>query len=290
MSSTNWSAIFESYLIPNTPAIEAEDISKQVSNEVRSSLGGAKPSTDTSPTGADGAEDEEDLGKVDDIFGTEEAQRKQGADGPSGDPNEAEDGSGEDQSLNPPDDGGMGDSETGGEDLEDGGDDGTGEAPNDPNVDPNGEGGGGEGDSGLDESVDPNLAFAEKNRIRDNLVQLYAICNGDIESIVSSLNSVEDTKTIQVLNAVLNHLRNCKDYTYKTLTTNLQTKSYDELLQRYITLKRVYDICGEMLKEHFKSDGNKKLDIKSKKPTETGSKIPGKDRIEIFGANKNMGV
>lgn len=279
----DWAGIFESYLIP---AMEADDISKEVSNEVRSSLGGAKPSTDNSPTGADDADDVEDLGKVDDIFGTEEAQQKQAADGPSGDPEqdqqdgapapaEGEDLGGENTDTGEADGGG---------DLE-GGDDG---GATDPNVEPGANDGSGE-DTGLDDSVNPELAFAEKNRIRDNLVQLYAICSGDIETIVNSLNHVDNPITIQVLNAVLNHLRNCKDYTYKTLTQNLANLEYDELLQRYITLKRVYDICGEMLKEHFKSDGKKKVDVASHRHS-TGNREPNKDRIEIFGANKNMGV
>lgn len=286
----NWASVFESYLIPTnslTPAMEADDITKQVSNEVRSSLGGAKPSTDNSPTGADGADDEEDLEKVDDIFGTEEAQRKQNADGPSGDP-EQDQAEGE----TPPEEAAAEDPAGGGDgaDMDGEGDGGDGEGATDPNVDPNGDNGEGDaGDTGLDDSVDPNLAFAQKNRIRDNLVQLYAICSGDIETIVNSLTFVDNTATIQVLNAVLNHLRNCKDYTYKTLTQNLANMEYDELLQRYITLKRVYDICGEMLKEHFKTNGKDKVDLASKRHS-TGTREPNKDRIEIFGANKNMGV
>lgn len=281
----DWASVFEAYLIP---AMEADDISKEVSNEVRSSLGGAKPSTDTSPTGADGAEDEEDLGKVDDIFGTEEAQRKQNADGPSGDP-EQDQQEGEVQ----PGEGGADltgeNPDTGEADGGDGVDDGGEGGATDPNVEPGANDDSGSGESGVDDSVDPNLAFAEKNRIRDNLVQLYAICTGDIETIVNSLSHVDDPMTIQVLNAVLNHLRNCKDYTYKTLTQNLTTLEYDELLQRYITLKRVYDICGEMLKEHFKSDGKKKIDVASKRHS-TRNREPNKDRVEIFGANKNMGI
>ena len=58
-------------------------------------------------------------------------------------------------------------------------------------------------------------------------------------------------QNVHVFNAVLNHLRNAKDYIYKTLTVNLTTLEYDELLQRYITLKRVYDICIQMLEKQF---------------------------------------
>ena len=101
----------------------------------------------------------------------------------------------------------------------------------------------------------------KKNKIRDHIVNLYSIVSGDIELITNSLSLIENSTTIQVLNTVLNHLNNCKTYCYKLLVDEAPKLEYEELLQKYITLKKVYDICGEMLKKHFKSNGKNKLDL-----------------------------
>ena len=66
------------------------------------------------------------------------------------------------------------------------------------------------------------------------------------------MNNIDTLETTQIVNSVMNHMRNIKDVLYKTLTQNITKLSYDELLQKYITLKRVYDICNEMVQRYFK--------------------------------------
>ena len=213
---------FLDFLESMTIAMEADDITTQTANEVRSAIGGA-PDTQT-----DNDDREEDLEKVDDIFGTETPQ-----DGPSGDPEQDKTEGAEElptmdepteDTLENPDEA----SNAGGEE----------EMPTE--------------ETSEDGSPNEDLLFTKKNRIRDNLIQLYTIVSGNIEIIVNSLTNINDMDTINVMNTVLSHLRNCKDYIYKTLTQNLTSLEYDELLQRYITLKRVYDICIEMMEKHFK--------------------------------------
>ena len=215
---------FLNFLEAMTIAMEADDITSQTANEVRSAIG----DTPSIQMDTDNREEEEDLNKVDDIFGTAAPEE----DGPSGNPEQ--------------------DKEEGAEDI------GTldEENPEDTTVteDPNVTGEDSqpqEEDISEDNSPNEDLLFTKKNRIRDNLVQLYTIISGDIEIIVNSISNINDMQTIQVMNAVLNHLRNCKNYIYKTLTQNLTSLEYDELLQRYITLKRVYDICIQMMEKHF---------------------------------------
>ena len=221
---------FLKFLESMSIAMEADDITSQTANEVRSAIGDTSMTQDETTT----REDEEDLNKVDDIFGTEAPE-----DGPSGDPEKdkaegAEDIGTLDEDNNPVDD------------VTDSG------VEEDPNLS-------GEDETPAEDELDEgsqndDLVFTKKNRIRDNLVQLYTIISGDIEIIVNSLTNVNDLKTAQVMNSVINHLRNCKSYIYKTLTQNLMSLDYDELLQRYITLKRVYDICIEMMEKHFEKD------------------------------------
>lgn len=221
---------FLEFLESMSIATEADDITTQTANDVRSAIGGT-PSTQSD---ADTRGDEEDLEKVDDIFGTETPDNAPSA--PTADDNM--DTPAEEDDPENTEDMPSGDGETP-------------EGETDPNLE------GGEDPTTDDQSPNDDLVFTKKNRIRDNLVQLYTIITGDIDIVVNSLTNINDSNTIQVMNSVINHLRNCKSYIYKTLTEELMSLEYDELLQRYLTLKRVYDICIEMMEQHFKKEDKK---------------------------------
>ena len=217
---------FLDFLQSMTIAMEADDITAQTANEVRSAIGGV-PSTQNEEVDR---KEVEDLEKVDDIFGTEAPK-----DDPSGDPEQDKNEGAEDiPSMEEP---------TEDENPEEGM----------PEEDPNLSESDSEDDNASNQHSD-DLVFTKKNRIRDNLTQLYTIITGNIEIIVNSLTNINDDKTVGVLNIVLNHLRNCKSYIYKTLTQNITELDYDELLQRYITLKRIYDICISMMEKHFNKE------------------------------------
>ena len=265
------SKFFENMLIP-TAAMEADDVTNEAQDGVRNAM------NNTTAT-QDGDCPEEDLTNVDGIFD----HGPSGKDNPNDQENPDEgEGNANDDPTAP------GDAPTEEEVPEEGGDEGgEGEDENaDPNVtgevDENGEDGG-EGE----EAADP-LLFAHKNRIRDNLIQLYSIFNGDIETLTASMNSIDHRPTITVVSAIINHMTNAKDYIYKTLTTDLTTLEYDELLQRYITLKRLYDICIEMLQKHFESCGNyfKKKTGHGKSRGQNRPLIPRK--ADIGSGAKNM--
>ena len=204
-------------------ALEADDITQQTQAEVRSAIGGAVPSSTQEPN------DDENLMQTDNIF----------SDPPSDDPagNPAEDQQAGAEDLPPETE------EANPEENPEGDDPNAQTDPNlegDPNQAPGGE-----------TQSEEDLLFAKKNRIRDNLIQLYTIISGDIEVLVNSITNINDRTTIQVVNNVLGHLRNSKKFLYTTLTQNLTELEYDELLQRYVTIRRVYDICIEMLKRYF---------------------------------------
>ena len=226
-------------------ATEAEDITQQTANEVRSALGGRSMATQDEDR-------KEDLMNTDDIFG----QNSQ-SDGPSGNPEQDQQDGLNDNAQNSTGGNGQNQDPNNPEEAP--------ENPEDPNASPPAE------DPNLNETPDDattgedqsdDLLFAKKNSIRDNLAQLYTVIAGDIETLVSTLSNLNDANALKVVNAVLLHLRNCKDYIYKTLTVNLTQLEYDELLRRYVTIKRVYDICIKMLETHFHD--NEKETRKSK--------------------------
>lgn len=221
-------------------ALEADDITQETQAEVRSAIGGALP-TDTQ----DSETNNEDLMQVDNIF---DKPLEESQDDPSGNPEQDQKDGANPSNL--------------GEDSQS--DDGTktnpegdaGEnAQTDPNLSEDPNGNNEDGSTGGQNEED--LLFAKKNRIRDNLIQLYTIISSDIEILVNSISTINDRSTIEVVNNVLGHLRNSKSFLYKTLTQNLTQLEYDELLQRYVTVRRVYDICIQMLRKYF--DENSKL-------------------------------
>lgn len=210
---------FADFLDSMMIALEADDITQQAQDDARSAMGGGSMRTDDNGP-------EEDITKTTDIFN--QTPEDMVGDNENNEENPEDQDTTEDQ----PD-----------ENQE------TNEAPTD---DPN-----------LQETNQPrnedDPSFARKNPIRDNLAQLYSIVSGDIELLTSSLNSMNDLPSIKVTNAVLRHLRNSKNYIYKTLTDDAADLDYEELLKRYITLKRVYDVCVKMLEIHFKDESRLQL-------------------------------
>ena len=112
--------------------------------------------------------------------------------------------------------------------------------------------GGGEGSD-----QDEELLFAKKNTVRDKLTHLYSIFTGDIDTLTNSLMYVNDDSTMKVVNAVIMHFRNAKEYIYKALSNHPEKLEYDELYRQYITMRKVYDAGIGMLNEHFKTKGGK---------------------------------
>lgn len=211
-------------------ATEADDITAQVAGDVKKTVGGT-PSTQSD---AENRSEEENLEKTDDIFDLKKDDDPSTADTSSDDTDSGSDTDTDDTS-----------GDTGGDDTTDDNSDNLEDSENTDDT------------TSMDESSSDDLVFTKKNKIRDNLVQLYTIISGNIESIEASIISINEASTIEVLNMVISNLRNCKTYIYNTLTKELKTLEYDELLRRYIVMKRVYDISIEMMESHFKK-ANKK--------------------------------
>ena len=199
-------------------AMEAEDITAATAQDTRNLLGN---NTATQENEADdGGED--NIEKTDDIFGTEEAKRARDnvESGNIENPDDTQDNTNDDTEDNTNVD-----------------EDGTGADTTDENM--------------TDPDEPPTPPFADKSKIRDHMVHLYNILGSNIETLTKSMSSIEDYRTVQTMNTILSNMRNAKDYLYKTLTEDLKTTDYSELLRKYITLKRVYEISIKMLEVHF---------------------------------------
>lgn len=201
-----------------------EDITNQVQDAVTNTLGKGTMSTGArqNPAGFDG---QRDITQTDDIFGLKEQHN------PQNDAGEVPpDGQMDVNDPNGPD-GGMGDT--------------MGEDDNISDDDLLAEG------EGVEENKPESIY--KKNKLRDSMILFYDILNNNIDLITEAMTDINDAGLLSTCNKVLANLRASKDILFEEIDTGLQVHPYEEILRKYIALRRVYDINGEMLEKHFKA-------------------------------------
>lgn len=127
----------------------------------------------------------------------------------------------------------------------------------------------GEDETNTEEDVSTDtLPYLDKSIIRDNLIQLYTIITGDLK-ILQDLTKINNSiNSIKVITMVESHFEHCRSFLYKTITKDITNLEYQELLKIYVTIKKIYDACAEMLKEQImNSEEYKKMMKKKRKST-----------------------
>lgn len=109
-----------------------------------------------------------------------------------------------------------------------------------------------------------SVSIYKKNQLRDNMILFYDILANNIELLTNSISTINDPESIEVCNKVIENLQSAKDYLFTEIKDGLSKHPYEEILRKYIALRKVYDISAEMLDKHF---GNIKvhLGIKNKR-------------------------
>lgn len=211
-----------------------EDITNQVQDAVTNTLGKGNLSTGArqNPAGFDG---QRDITQTDDIFGLKNQNN------PQNDAGEAQNDQMGMEDPNAPD-GGM-NNETG-----------EGEMSDDDLL--------AEGE-GIDENSNEPESIYKKNKLRDSMILFYDILNNNIDLITEAMADINDSTLISICNKVLDNLRVAKDVLFKEIDTGLAEKPYEVVLRKYIALRRVYDISGQMM-EQFKAH-NIKVGLKGVK-------------------------
>ena len=120
------------------------------------------------------------------------------------------------------------------------------------------------GDLGDDPSMpeEDKSIFSDKNTLKENMIYFFNIIKYTITYLEDGLGSTEDQETVRVINSVIHNLYNSKDILYKILTEEMESSSYETLVTKYITLKRIYDISCDMLEEHFSNNPNSRVKYK----------------------------
>lgn len=222
--------ILEALLIPDI-AMEADDITKKVNNILGGKDAPAENRTED--------QREEDLTQVDNIF--DDIKKDDATDNPQDNPvnddttedapqdTETEDNPGDMNDDQPMDDDSMGDD------------------PNNPE----------DGMNPEDKSI-----FSDKNTLKKNMIYFFNIIRYTINTLEESLGSSDNQETLRIMNSVIQNLYASKDILYDLITKQIEKESYEVLVTKYITIKRIYDISCDMLEEHFTNNPNARVKYK----------------------------
>lgn len=212
------------------PAME-EDITAQTQSIVDNTFG--RSSSTPSASGA-GSREKDDIGKTDDIFDLKDSSGgDDGVDDMGSDPDNS-------AASDVNDDTGAEDEEDSQENADDISNDTDGNGIDDTLEDENGN------------TTGINLKEVyQKNKLRDNMILFYNILCNNINLISDAIGNINEAKSIDVCNRVLENLREVKSHLYRDISDKLKGSSYEDLLRDYIALRRVYDISVEMLDKHF---------------------------------------
>ena len=214
-------------------AMEADDITQDTERDLQRTLGGNTevPKNDDPVNNRP----EEDLTKTDDIFGLREDEGAGDQEGPAQNNEDVEDNT----------------------DLTEGND----EENTDPNMTTDQTD---EPDSFLEDNNNESAPYEDKNKLRDNFINIYKIITGDIDIITSSINYIDDKNSIKTISSVITNLRDLKEIIYNILMKDIEKTEYIELLRKYITIKRIYDINVSIMEKYFSRVEEKNNNKKSK--------------------------
>lgn len=212
--------------------LEADDIRKEAADAARAMAGNATaPGNDNVAAGADG---NEDVTQTSDIFGLKgDNNQNQNPDEPNpdeeADPNQADDPNAGDNPEDVP--------------------------PDNPEDDP-------AADDMDDSEETPD--YYDKNKLKENMIYFYNIINNNTAAITELTGRLNDKDDIDLCNRVGNNLRSCAKILYDDLTKKINDLSYEELKRDYVTIKRVFDLCNEMLYKHFGKDSKDFVRLKKR--------------------------
>lgn len=116
-------------------------------------------------------------------------------------------------------------------------------------------------DNSVGEGEAPPSIFSDKNTLKSNVVYFGNIIKTNLETLNTVIGRLDDLNDIRCCNQVIANLQHVQGYIYTMLVEEFPSKSYEELMTKYVTLKRVYDVSVEMLSKHFSKGGKGKSPI-----------------------------
>lgn len=199
-------------------ALEADDITGEVKGETAKAVGGDSPTPD---------ENNEISTNTDDVLGLDNKDNGTPEDNQSDDSGE---------------DGGDQDNPEGESDESSEGDGNNSEDPL-----------GGDSDTEGQEEENPESKFTKnrKEKLRKQFIHLFDVMVDNIELVTSYVPNANDTTTIKTMTNIKDNLMQCKTIIYKTITEEYNDMEYHELLKRYISVNRIYEVSTKIMENYF---------------------------------------
>ena len=218
-----------------TYALEADDITGEAQAGARQVAGGPNPAGGPGAN-ANVGDEPDDISKTDDIFGTAGSD-----DDPiNGNTNNAQNLNQNPQNnVNNNDPFGNDSNNMGNNDPNDGG---FGDMNNSSMND-------GFGENNEQDKSDP--PYYDKNKLKNNMLYLYNLTNSSNDAIIELRSKLNDPSSIKVCNMVNSNLTALSDCIYETITDKIANATYQDMLREYISFKRIYDLCTEIMNKHF---------------------------------------
>lgn len=211
-----------------TTAMEADDITGDVTNQAATGAGG-----DADDPDGDNIDNRGEISmNTDDLLGTQNTNtgNDNGNDQTQKDPTQTDDmNNGMDENA-PTDD------MNGEENPEGEMDDMNGDTPE---------------EDGENQDNDDEFSKTRKAKLKSHFLHLYEVIDNAIELVSAHLPTISDDETIHTLSNITSNLTDSKNIIYTVLTEEFQKSEYHTLLKKYIGLNRIYDLQVKTLEKYY---------------------------------------
>ena len=215
-------------------ALEAEDITNDVDKEMKKAIG--KPSVKS----AMNKDDVDDIGETDDILGTKDNKKVNKTKTPS----KKEANLDDDEDMNKdkdvaPDEDTTDDLGINNEDnMDDSSEDDITDDVEQDNINP-------------EEEIKNDDELNKKIALRENMILFYNIISSNIKLLSEYTPDKGVNNNTDNLSTISKNMVECKMILFNIITEELESKTYVELLRKYIALNRVYELNIRMLDTYF---------------------------------------
>lgn len=92
-----------------------------------------------------------------------------------------------------------------------------------------------------------------KQILHERMMFLYNILTDNLNLLSAYSPESNNPEIVMIINNIKSNLADCQSISHRIMTTEFEDKSYNELMRKYISLKRVYDLSIEMLERVFQN-------------------------------------
>lgn len=99
---------------------------------------------------------------------------------------------------------------------------------------------------------DESFSSSRKTKLKKQFLCLFNVLDNNINLISTYVPNVTNDETIKTLTSIKENLTQCKEMIYDITTHDFKELEYHELLKKYVSLNRVYELSTKILETYFK--------------------------------------